>query len=232
MRDSIVWAKRAGGTGSDSGLGIAVDGSGNSYVTGDFRDSATFGPGETNETTLISGAGPFDFDIFVAKYDASGELVWAKRAGGTGDFDIDQGRGIAVDGSGNSYVTGLFEGSATFGPGESNETTLTSVGPSPSPSGGDSFDIFVAKYDASGALVWAKRAGGTGFDEGLGIAVDGSGNSYVTGGFVGSATFGPGETNETTLTSAGGLDIYWGIYLTQVTPTSCGRQKQHFQCRR
>ncbi len=193
----LVWAKRAGGTSSDSGAGIALDGAGNSYVTGAFIGSATFGPGETNETTLTSAG---DDDIFVAKYDASGDLVWAKRAGGTG---FDAGIGIAVDGSGNSYVTGFFQGSATFGPGETNETTLTSAGIS---------DIFVAKYDASGDLVWAKRAGGTSRDSGEGIAVDGSGHSYVTGYFEDSATFGPGETNETTLAGAGDRDIFVAKY--------------------
>ena len=192
----LVWAKRAGGTRTDLGRGIAVDGSGNSYVTGKFSLSATFGPGETNETTL-TGAG-WD-DIFVAKYDASGALVWAKRAGGTG---LDVGVGIAVDGSGNSYVTGSFRGSPTFGPGETNETTLTSAG---------DIDIFVAKYDASGALVWAKRAGAPSLNDfGRGIAVDGSGNSYVTGLFEDSATFGPGEINETTLT--GFVDIFVAKY--------------------
>ena len=69
-----------------------------------------------------------------------------------------------------------------------------------------------AKANAPGDLVWAKRAGGPGFDEGVGIAVDGSGNSYVTGRFAGSATFGAGETNETTLTSAGAGEIFVAKY--------------------
>ena len=68
----LVWAKRAGGTGFDQGFGMAVDVAGHSYVTGIFEDSATFGPGETNETTLTSAGRD---DIFVAKYDASGDLV-------------------------------------------------------------------------------------------------------------------------------------------------------------
>ncbi|MGH8564958.1 MAG: SBBP repeat-containing protein, partial [Gammaproteobacteria bacterium] len=142
----LVWARQAGGTSSDEARGIGVDGSGNSYVTGRFRDTATFGPGETNETMLTSAGGN---DVFVAKYDSLGDLVWAKRAGGTSD---DDGRGIAVDGSGNSYVTGFFPDTATFGPGETNETMLTSAGGN---------DVFVAKYDSLGDLVWAKRAGGT-----------------------------------------------------------------------
>ena len=99
-------------------------------------------------------------------------------------------------------MTGLFVGSATFGPGETNETTLSA----------GSFEIFVAKYDASGDLVWAKRACGTGIDFGAGIGVDGSGNSYVTGLFEDSATFGPGKTNEATLTSAGDHDIFVAKY--------------------
>ena len=196
----LLWAKRAGGIGSASGFGIAVNAAGNSYVTGGFSGAATFGPGETNETTLTSAAG--SLDMFVAKYDASGDLLWAKRAGSSTDtgLGLDAGLDIAVDGAGNSYVTGKFRGAATFGPGETNETTLTSaVG---------SNAIFVAKHDASGDLLWAKRAGGEGFDLGVGIAVDGAGNSYVTGQFGSAATFGPGETNETTLTSAGGDDIF------------------------
>src|SRR5262249_24301705 len=138
------WAKRAGGTAADQAYGIAEDSSGNSYVTGFFSGTATFGPGEANQTLLTSAGGT---DIFVAKYSTSGELVWVKRAGGTG---ADQANGIGVDSSGNSYVTGLFNGSATFGGGEANQTVLTSAGGT---------DIFVAKYNSDGTLAWAKKVG-------------------------------------------------------------------------
>jgi hypothetical protein len=164
---SLQWAKQAGGGGDNGGTGIAVDNSGNSYVTGYFDGSATFGAGEANQTTLTSASAN---DVFVAKYNSSGALQWAKRAGGVG---FDEAYGIAVDGSGNSYVTGYFDGSATFGAGEANQTILTAAG--------GSLDIFVAKYNSSGALQWAKRAGGMVDEAGYGIAVDGSGNSYVTG---------------------------------------------------
>jgi hypothetical protein len=193
----LQWARRAGGTGQDQGASIAVDGFGNSYVTGYFNFSATFGQGQANQTTLVSAG---DREMFVAKYDSIGTLVWAKRSGGVGQ---DRGFGIAVDGSGNSYVTGLFNGSATFGQGQANQTTLTSVG---------SDDMFVAQYDSNGALQWVKRAGGSGTDSGLGIAVDGSGNSYVTGFFSVSATFGQGQANQTTLTSAGDRDVFLAKY--------------------
>jgi len=169
-----------------------VDTSGNSYVTGDFEGSATFGAGEANETTLVSTGWR---DIFVAKYDGNGDLVWAKQAGGGGHL---VSRGIAVGTSGNSYVTGLFVGGITFGAGEANETTLVIAG---------STDIFVARYDGNGGLVWAKQAGGSGDLVSRGIAVDTSGNSYVTGDFQGSATFGAGEANETTLVGFGDIFV-------------------------
>jgi hypothetical protein len=159
-----------------------------------------FGAGEPNETFLVSaGKG----DIFVARYDANGALLWATSAGGT---ESDQGIGIAGDGAGGSVVSGQFFGTARFGADEPNETFLVSAG---------NTDIFVARYDANGALLWATQAGGTGFDKGNGIAGDGAGGSVVSGQFEGMATFGAGEPNEATLTSAGdSTDIFvarWGL---------------------
>ncbi|MBP7333457.1 MAG: SBBP repeat-containing protein [Candidatus Cloacimonas sp.] len=173
-----LWAKQAGGTSYDSGCSIAVDANGNSYVTGYFYSSATFG-----STTLTSSG---YWDIFVAKLDNNGNWLWAQQAGGT---DYDSGFSVAVDANGNIYVTGSFKESATFG-----TTTLTSIGYS---------DIFIAKMDSNGNWLWAKQAGGTYYDEGMSIAVDANGNSYVTGCFSGSATFGT-----TTLISSGGYDIF------------------------
>ncbi|MCB5253413.1 MAG: SBBP repeat-containing protein [Candidatus Cloacimonadaceae bacterium] len=173
-----LWAKKAGGSSYDYGYGIAVDSSGNSYVTGNFSDSAVFG-----STTLTSSG---DYDIFVAKIDSNGIWLWAQKAGGS---NYDYGYGIAVDSSGNSYVTGSFQSTATFG-----STTINSSG---------NTDIFVAKIDSNGNWLWAQKAGGSNYDYGYGIAVDSSGNSYVTGKFFGTATFG-----STTLTSSGYEDIF------------------------
>ena len=193
----LLWAKRAGGGSFDFGDCIELDASGNSYVTGAFEGSATFGAGEANETTLTSAG---DRDIFVAKYDTDGLLVWVKPAGGS---EGERGSGIAVDASGNSYVTGEFEVSATFGASGVNETTLNSTGAT---------DIFVAKYNAAGFLLWVKSAGGSAGDEGSGIVVDASGSSYVTGEFEGSATFGAGEANETTLNTARPTGLFLANY--------------------
>jgi hypothetical protein len=179
---NVLWAKQAGGSDIDASKNIAVDGSGNSYITGEFMGSATFG-----STTLTSTG---SYDAFIAKYDPSGNVLWAKQSGGAG---LEMGRGIAVDGSGNCYITGYFDGSATFG-----STTLTSSG---------SYDVFIAKYDAAGNFQWAERAGSSGEDFGRNVAVDDSGNSYITGSFKDVASFG-----STTLTSIGMEDIFIASY--------------------
>lgn len=194
----IVWAVGAGGLDIDNGQRIALDGDGNSYVTGRFAGTATFGAGEPNETVLTSDG---DADLFLARYDGSGLLVWATRAGGT-LFEI--GDALALDGAGDVYLTGFFNGISTFGAGEPNETVLTSAG---------EIEIFLARYDGdSGSLVWATQAGGTGFDRGNDLAIDGTGHVYLTGFFSGTATFGAGEPNETVLTDASGADLFVARY--------------------
>src|SRR6267378_3925020 len=155
---NVVWAKSVGGSTYDEALGIVTDDSGNCYVTGGFKSPAiTFG-----RSTLTNNGGD---DIFVAKFDGNGNVIWAKSAGGADDED---GQGIAVDRLGNSYITGFFYSSQlTIG-----STTLTCSG---------SDDIFIAKYDAGGNVVWAQSAGDSGDDYGSSIAVDGIGNGHVTG---------------------------------------------------
>jgi hypothetical protein len=207
---TVLWVKRAVGTrlATDSfefdfGLesnSIAVDGLGNTYITGYFEGRAIFGSGEAQETMLTSdGDKDGAYDIFVAKYTADGNLIWARRAGG---INRDEGYSIAVDDSGNAYVTGYFAVSATFGVGETSEITLTSISTS------DFIrDIFVAKYTTDGDLVWAKQAGGKGEDYARSIAVDDSGNAYVTGHHAVNATFGSGEAGETLITQIRGIFV-------------------------
>ena len=172
------WVTQAGGIVMDYGWGITIDDAGNSYVTGFFSDTATFG-----SYTLTSCG---DSDIFVAKIDADGNWQRATQAGG---ISYDKGYGITIDDAGNSYVTGYFRDTATFG-----SYSLTSCGDS---------DIFVAKIDADGNWQWATQAGGTDWDYGRAITIDDAGNSYVTGMFEGTATFG-----SYSLTSSGWFDIF------------------------
>lgn len=175
---SYLWAKQAGGTSSDDGLGIATDSNGNCYVTGFFSDNATFGT-----TTLTSNGYN---DIFIIKLDSNGNYLWAKQAGGAYD---DQGRNISIDNCGNTYVTGVYQGYATF-----DNSTIT---------GNGSVDIFVTKLDTDGNYLWVKQAGGASYDYCYGIATDSSCDSYVTGIFENTATFGI-----STITSNGYFDIF------------------------
>jgi lambda repressor-like predicted transcriptional regulator len=177
---SHIWSKRYGDTGTDDGFGVAVDGSGNVLVTGQFQGTVDFGGGG-----LTSAGG---LDIFVAKFSgANGSHVWSKRFG---DTNNDQCFSVAVDGSGNVLVPGFFQGTVDFGGGG-----LTSAG---------GFDIFVAKFSgADGSHLWSKRYGDTGADLSTGAAVDGGGNVLVTGNFQGTVDFGGGG-----LISAGDFDIF------------------------
>lgn len=191
---SFVWAKGMGGSGTDVGNGIITDASGNVYSTGSFNGSADFDPGSGSFSLTSVG----NVDIFISKLDAAGNFLWAKSVGGT-SFDV--GQSIAVDASGNSYITGYFINTVDFdpGPGVFNLTSA-SVG------GGD---IFILKLNASGNFVWAKRMGGNdpNGDVGYDIVLDNSGNIYTTGYYYGISDFDPGVP-VFALTSTGNTDIF------------------------
>ncbi len=163
-----VYSTYLGGSSIDSGSGIAVDGSGNAYVTGQT--------GSTNfplANPLQSSNG--GTNAFVTKINNVGSaLLYSTYLGGYAsrmvEIVFDSGQGIAVDGSGNAYVTGYTV-----------STNFPIASPlQPSNSGG--VDVFVAKVNAAGsALVYSTYLGGAGDDYGQGIALDGSGNAYVTG---------------------------------------------------
>jgi hypothetical protein len=160
---ALVYSTYLGGSGTDAAYGIAVGGSGNVYVTG-TTGSTDFPvtPGAYQTTNSNTN------DAFVAQVNAAGSsLVYATYLGG--DY-VAHGSGIAVDSSGNAYVTG-WTGSSNLATAGAYQTVYA---------GGN--DAFVAKLNAAGsALVYATYLGGSGDDRGLGIAVDGSGNAYVTG---------------------------------------------------
>jgi len=164
---ALVYCGYIGGSENDWGRAITVDGSGNAYIAGDtYSPQATFpvtvGPDLTFNWTD---------DCFVAKVNATGTaLVYCGYIGGSA---YEYAYGIAVDGSGNAYVAGsTYSSQATF---------PVTVGPDLTYNGGNS-DVFVAKVNASGtALVYCGYIGGSDSDYGLGVAVDGSGNAYVTG---------------------------------------------------
>ena len=158
---TLVWLKRAGGTGADIAHGIVVDSAGNIAIVGEFQNTAAF----DNNSIVALGLG----DAFIAKYDSAGNNLWARRGGGTINYQADRANAVAVDSANSFYVTGDFTGTATFDP-----LSVTSTGPSAS-------DIFVAKYSSNGVIEWLHHGGGLHADIGYSIGVDQAGNSYVSG---------------------------------------------------
>jgi gliding motility-associated-like protein len=162
---AILWAKKAGGSGSDRGLAIDVDGSGNVYITGYFSGTAAFG------STSISSTG--SQDIFIAKYNGAGNLQWVNKAGGN---QADRGNGISIDNSGNVAVVGEFKGTATFG-----SNSLSSQA--------NSIDVFITKLTSSGTFSWAQKGSAKFTDRAVAVGTDNSGNIYAVGLFSDTITF-------------------------------------------
>ncbi len=184
------FAVQAGGTGTEESNSIARDAAGNLYITGSFTGQAQFGAGAAAVTLTAVG----NSDIFLAKYDANGALLWAKGMGGTGS---DLGSEVEVNAAGSILLTGRFSTSVDFDPG-AGQTLLTTQGGT---------DAFVARYTTAGALVWVDQFGGTSGDAGNGVAFDAAGNVVATGYFSGTVDFDPG-TGVSNLVSAGDNDIF------------------------
>ena len=175
---TVEWVQNGGSIYGDFSKGVAVDASGNSYITGSFSDVASF------NGNSVTSAG--QSDVFVVKYNNAGTLQFIKREGGTSG---EQASSIAVDASGNIYIAGNFSGTTTFG-----FSTITSAG---------SNDIFVAKYGYLGNLLWLQNGGGSYSDSAKSLALDNLGNVYVTGNFEVASIF-----SGNIIISKGDLDIF------------------------
>ncbi len=163
-----LWAKSAGGVDGDLSRGICTDVSGNIYLTGEFKSpTINFGTTVTLNNTVSNS---FTSDMYIVKYDANGTIMWAKAGGG---ISFEFGKSISCDASGNVYVSGNFQSAnAIF-----DSVTLIGSG---------SIDIFILKYSSNGALLWSTSSGGDGQDESSSIAIDLSGNLFLTGYFKSS----------------------------------------------
>jgi len=141
---------------------VATDATGNVYLTGYFSSSFNFGLG-----TLISAGGK---DALLCKFDSSGNPLWAKSVGGTGDWDL--GWDVGTDHQGHVYISGVFDSPILY----TDSNSLLNVGCS---------DVFLAKYDSSGNEIWATSAGGTGNDQtgSGGLSIDENGNAFFSGSF-------------------------------------------------
>lgn len=181
---TVHWVRQAGTSGN--GYGVSSDADGNVYATGTVSDSAKF-------DTLVFGA--HFADMFIAKYDNDGILQWAHTGGNN---LIDEGRAIATDANGNSFVVGYYNTNPIYTTVDFSGDTLV---------GNGSYDFFIAMYDAGGDLMWIKQGGSSLGDYGYGVTIDGNGGVYACGAFQGTATFGT-----QTITSSGMDDIFVAKY--------------------
>src|SRR5713226_7165161 len=186
---SLLYSTYLGGTGTDRGTGVAIDSSGNAYIAG-FAGSADFP--NVNAFQTASGGG---FDAFIAKIDTTANgiasLVFSTYLGGSGD---DKAYGIAIDNTAsNVYITGQTS--------SNNFPLLNPAQPAP----GGSFDAFITKISSTGTKLYATYLGGSGDDRATGIAVNSSGEVYVTG-FTSSSNF--PTVSPLQIANGGGFDTF------------------------
>lgn len=175
---SLDWAYSFGGSLSERGRSIAIDNSGNLYVTGNFSGTVDFDPGPNTHLESSNG----DTDIFIQKITPNGGLLWVKTIGSTGE---DIGRYIEVDAMGNIILSGRFQGTVDFdpGPGVSNASAPGTK------------NIYVLKLDGQGNFQWVKTFGGnpvSTWNDARSVVTDLLGNVYLFGNFQGTVDLDPG----------------------------------------
>ena len=162
---NVIWAKSIIGTGV-LGTSLAFSSNDDIYLIGEFRDSANFG-----DTTIYSSSYNWQTEIFFAKYATNGDLIWVKRTNppsiGNNDHEPVE---IDIDNFDNIYITGRFQGSASF-----DTINVTAMG---------GRDIFLAKLDTSGSVVWVEQIWDN-YTNSLvsDMEIDPSGHIYLTGQF-------------------------------------------------
>jgi hypothetical protein len=206
---TLLWTRQAGTSAQDAGYGVAVDSAGTTYIVGTTEGS-------------LGGPNAGNWDAFIAKYDASGAMLWMRQ---TGSSQYDSAHAVAVDSAGNAYIAGSTNGSpgdaflakydasgtlawtrrpatafddyawgvAVDGAGNVYITGMTAGGLGGPNAGG--MDVYLAKYDASGTLLWTRQTGVEGWDVGYGVTVDGAGHAHITGTTRGSLG-GPSAGND------------------------------------
>src|ERR1039458_1834478 len=175
---------------------VTTDASNNIYVVGKFGSSTVmFG------TTTLTNASMFHSDLFIAKYDPSGNVIWAKRAGGALD---EEAWGVACDATGNVYVTGTYTSTSMV----IGSPTLTNTT--------NESSIFLAKYDPNGNVIWAKGCAGPVSNPctPYSLTTDNSGNVFITGFFSG------GTISFDTVTASAGPN--WSTFIVKFNSSGAG----------
>lgn len=169
---SHLWSHSYGDANPQGGISVTTDAFGNVYMTGSFYGTVDFGGG-----SLISAGGA---DIFLVKFSSAGFYQWGQRFGDASDQNC---RSVAVDAADNVYIGGFFQGSVDFGGG-----SLASLGDR---------DIYIAKFNSSGAYQWSKRFGDANEQWCMSMDVDDAGYVYLTGYFLGTVNFGGANLSST-----------------------------------
>lgn len=173
---------------------MQINDSGHIYVGGKFLSTADFDPGSGTHTRTSRG----NYDSYIAKYTIDGQLIWVRQIGGAGTDYI---KSIAADDSGNLYVAGAFTNTALLSVDENNDITLTGAG---------NYDVFIAKYNSEGTLLWSVKAGTPTVDAIEGIALAPGGDLVVIGYFSPSPSFNLG--NGFIFNNPGGTDAFIARY--------------------
>jgi hypothetical protein len=189
VQGNCLWAKRLGGNEFDLGKAIACLPSGNCCFSGTFRGKAWIG-----SDTLISRG---DQDIFIALLAPDGRLLWVKSYGSNLREDV---LSMASDGEGNIIVSGVFRSQLIF-----DDIELRGSAPNTN-------DVFLAKFNSQGAVLWARSFGNQGVEAGLGLCIDPSGFIYLGGNF--NQRLELPEIN-TTLGNRSGDDVFIARYSPQ-----------------
>ncbi len=198
---NFLWARQIGGSESDAAFDIQIGADGNILLAGAFRANADFDPGDG----VFNLTSYYGYDAFVAKYDASGNFIWAKQIGGNSDFD--QATSLTIDpATGNIFATGVFGASIDFDPGPGVFALTAGL-----------YDAFILKLTSDGDFIWAGQVGGDGFDAGNSLILDAAGNIIVAGIFELTADFDPGPDTYYMI-STGNQPLYADGFVLKLSP--------------
>ena len=199
----VQWVYAAGGTGRDRGRKIALDSSGNIYVTGYYWSTVDFGGGNVTSNG--------NWDAFLLKLNSSGTFQWVKSYGSTLN---DLGRDVAIDSNDNIYMLGNYRGTVDFGGGDEN--------------GAVNGDIFLVKFNSSGVFQWVYTAGASAADDARALALDSNDNPYITGSFRDTVNFGGGNitaanTDDLFILKLNSSGAYQNIYTSNIDTSQKGK---------
>ncbi len=204
---NLTWGKEIGGTFSGvHGESIKCDGANNVCIVGGYYGTTDFDPGAGTYNLL--GTGGY-YSMFILKLDASGNFLWANSADvGARDYFT---RRLEVDGNNDLIVTGVFSDTVDFNPSTAVDS-LISIGVN---------DLYIAKYNASGAFLWVKHlkgaVGNNIHNEVMSTYIDNANNFYITGG-IASATIDFDPSTSTKILGPTSSSLPISLFLAQYDP--------------